>query len=304
MEETVTAKKEIILSAGSIMSPSVLQHSGIGDADALSALGIDVVHNLPSVGQNLTEHPLLPSAWQVKATDTWDDLFRNETLLEETLLEWSQTKSGVFTHPPLSFLGWLRLPDNSSIFETVEDPAAGPDTAHTELIWINGFVGPEPAEGNFLTLASAVVSPTSRGSVTVNSSNPLDPPVINFNILSTDFDRFALREAFRSSARFLEASSWPDFIVAPPTNATTDEEIDAFIRENAATIFHPVSTVAMSPKDASWGVVDPDLRVKGVKGLRVVDASVMPMIPAAHTQVPTYLISERAADLIKEAWFE
>jgi choline dehydrogenase-like flavoprotein len=139
--------------------------------------------------------------------------------------------------------------------------------------------------------------------VTINSSNPLDPPVINFNLLSTDFDRFALREAFRTSVRFLDTPSWSDFIVAPPTNASTDEEIDAFIRENASSIFHPVSTVAMSPKDAKWGVVDPDLRVKGVQGLRVVDASVIPIIPAAHTQAPTYIIAERAADLIKEAWF-
>ncbi|KAK7473172.1 hypothetical protein VKT23_001271 [Stygiomarasmius scandens] len=301
--QTVTAKKEIILSAGSIMSPHILMHSGIGDTDVLSAVGIELVHNLSSVGQNLTEHPFLASAWQITANDTWDSTFRNSTLLEETLLEWNETRSGALTHPPLSFLAWLRLPGNSSIFETSEDPAAGPNTAHYELFWINGLVGPEPDEGNFLTLGTAVVAPTSRGTITLNSSNPLDPPLINFNLLSSEFDMFTQREAFRSAEKFLTASPWSDFIIAAPTNATTDEELDAFIRQNAMGIFHPVSTVAMSAKNATWGVLDPDLRVKGVNGLRVVDSSVLPIIPAAHTQVPTYIVAERAADLIKEAWF-
>jgi len=136
--QTVIAKKEIILSAGSIMSPHVLMHSGIGDVDVLSAAGIDVIHNLSSVGQNLTEHPIVANAWQVKANDTWDNIFRSPTLLEETLAEWNDTRSGPFAHPPLSFIAWLRLSNNSSIFNTFQDPAAGPNTAHYELVWIVG----------------------------------------------------------------------------------------------------------------------------------------------------------------------
>ncbi|THU96778.1 aryl-alcohol-oxidase from pleurotus Eryingii [Dendrothele bispora CBS 962.96] len=282
--QVISARKEIILSAGSIMSPHILMHSGIGDPNALFEVGIEPIHNLSSVGQNLTEHPFLSSAWQ-------------------TLNDWSETRSGPLSHPPLSFMAWLRLPDNSSIFESFKDPAAGPNTAHYELFWINGKVGPEPAQGNFLTLGSVVVAPTSRGAVTLNSSDPLDPPLINFNLLSSDFDMFVQREAFRSAKKFLTGSACSSFIVAAPTNATTDEELDTFIRQNALGVFHPVSTAAMSGKNATWGVVDPDLRVKGVSGLRVVDSSVMPIIPAAHTQAPTYIIAERAADMIKEAWF-
>ncbi|EEB95388.1 hypothetical protein MPER_05651 [Moniliophthora perniciosa FA553] len=115
---------------------------------------------------------------------------------------------------------------------------------------------------------------------------------------------FTMREALRSSVRFMSSSAWNGFVISPPTNATTDDELDEFIRENASTIFHPVGTAAMSPRGASWGVVDPDLKVKGVDGLRVVDASVFPKIPTAHTQVPTYIVAERASDLIKQTWFE
>jgi len=141
------------------------------------------------------------------------------------------------------------------------------------------------------------------GAITLNSSNPLDPPLINYNLLSSEFDLFTEREAIRSANKFLTASPWSDFIIAAPTSAATDEELDMLIRQNAMGLFHPVSTVAMSAKHASWGVLDPDLRVKGVNGLRVVDSSVLPIIPAAHTQVPTYIVAERAADMIKEAWF-
>lgn len=160
------------------------------------------------------------------------------------------------------------------------------------------------------------------GSITLASNNPLDSPNIDPGLLRSEFDVFTMRNAVRSAQRFLSARAWAQYILAPfgeLANATTDAELDTYIRANTATIFHPVGTAAMSPKGAKWGVVDPDLLVKGTFGLRVVDASILvslpsnllnkltcafyqPTVPAAHTQAPVYVVAERAADLIKERW--
>ncbi|KAJ3881119.1 hypothetical protein F5051DRAFT_495118 [Lentinula edodes] len=300
---TITASKEVIISAGTIMTPHILMHSGIGDSEELHSLGIQTVHNLPSVGKNLTEQPIVRNKWLVNSTHTLETIARNDTLLAEVTREWQHRRMGPLVDPPLSFIGWLRLPGNSSIFQQVPDPAAGPNTSHYELIITNGALAqPAPATGNFLTFSTSVSSPTSRGTITLNSSNPLEYPLINFNLFSTTFDRFVVREAFRNTKKFLAAHSWDNYILSPPTNATTDEELDEYINQNAATENHPVGTAAMSSKRAAYGVVDPDLRVKGLSGLRIVDASVFPRLPAAHTQVPVYIVAERAADLIKDAW--
>ena len=115
------------------------------------------------------------------------------------------------------------------------------------------------------------------GSVSINSSNPFDAPLIDPNFFTTNFDIFAMREAIKSARRFVTAPAWNGYTTGrfTGTNATTDDEIDAFIRSTAVTIFHPMGTASMSPKGASWGVVDPDLRVKGIVGLRIVDNSVV-----------------------------
>ncbi|KAK7473197.1 hypothetical protein VKT23_001295 [Stygiomarasmius scandens] len=283
-----TARKEVILSAGTIMSPTILLNSGIGDAHMLSSHGIKVVHHLPSVGQNLTNQPILRSQFLVNSTRTLDTVSRNATLQNELLQRWNETKTGPFVDPQNLFLVWLRLPDNSTIFERFSDPAAGPNTAHIELLFSNGALSHSP--------------PATGGSVSLNSSNPLDYPLIDFNLLQSDYDLFTLREAYRAAVRFISTPSWAGYILGLPTNATTDEELNAYIGTNAGHENHPVGTASMSPKGASWGVVDPDLKVKGVDGLRVVDASVFPRIPSAHTQAPTYIVAERASDLIKKDW--
>ncbi|KAF5355518.1 hypothetical protein D9758_006375 [Tetrapyrgos nigripes] len=301
--QRVSAQKEVILSAGSIMSPSILLSSGLGPADALSSLNIKVVRDLPSVGQNLTNHPFLRNLFLVNSTDTLETIARNSTLKNELLHRWNETKTGPFVDPPSVFLGFIRLPSNSSIFERFEDPAAGPNTGHIELLFGNGGLSAHPpASGNFLSVNAAVSSPVSRGEITLNTSNPLDYPLINFNLLSSEYDLFTMREAFKAATRFVSSPSWAGYILAPPTNATTDEELDQYIRMTTITEDHPVGTCSMSPKGASWGVVDPDLKVKGLRGLRVVDASVFPRIPSAHTQAATYAVAERASDLIKEDW--
>lgn len=133
------------------------------------------------------------------------------------------------------------------------------------------------------------------------SSDPFVHPLINPNFLSTDFDKYTMREGIRAIRRFVGAKAFDNFTVEPIGlgQAPTDDEIDAYVREYSDTVFHPVGTSALSPANAKWGVVDPQLRLKGGEGVRVVDASVWPFLPSAHTQGPTYLIAERAASLIR-----
>ncbi|KAJ6521926.1 alcohol oxidase [Mycena vulgaris] len=299
----VTARKEVILSAGTVGTPHILMHSGIGNASALERLGISSLHDLPSVGQNLSDHTFLGNQWEVNSTDTYETATRNTTLAEEQLREWNATRTGPLVDTTITQVGWLRIPDNSSIFKEFPDPAAGPHTAHYELLFTNGLIRPPtPPTGNFMGIGTAVVAPVSRGSITLNSSDPFAPPLIDPALLASDFDLFVMREAVKGVQRFVTAHAWDGYILASLINGTTDAELDAYIRSESSSEYHPVGTAAMSPKGARFGVVDPDLLVKGLTGLRVVDASVLPVVPAAHTQAAVYIFAERAADLIKAAW--
>jgi choline dehydrogenase-like flavoprotein len=119
-------------------------HSGIGNSSTLTSLGIKPVHNLPSVGQNLSDHSLVFFSFLVNSTNTDETVERNATLAAELLAQWNSTRTGPFVDPPTGPIGWLRIPDNSSIFESFPDPAAGPKTPHYELLFANGMFGPPP----------------------------------------------------------------------------------------------------------------------------------------------------------------
>ncbi|KAJ7187798.1 aryl-alcohol oxidase precursor [Mycena filopes] len=303
---TLTAQKEVILSAGSIGTPNILLHSGIGNSTTLKSLGIKPVHNLPSVGQNLTDHSLVFLSFLVNSNNTYETAERNATLAAQELAQWNTTRTGPLADNPASHMGWLRIPDNSSIFADFPDPAAGPNTSHYELIISNGMLAAPPPTGNFLSIVPAVVSPAARGSITLTTSDLLASPLINPNLLGSEIDLFVMREAVKSAFRFASAPAWNGYVISPFDLQfnSTDDEIDDFIRANGGTVYHPAGSASMSPKGASWGVVDPDLSVKGLSGLRVVDLSIVPFIPAAHTQAAAYVIGERASDLIKQAWSE
>ncbi|KAJ7586283.1 hypothetical protein C8J56DRAFT_1165363 [Mycena floridula] len=300
----VSAKKEIIVSAGVIGTPHILMHSGIGDSDALSKLGIKPLLHLPSVGQNLSDQVSSAISWLVNSTDTEDTANRNATLAAFQLDMWnSSPRSGPLIDAPLREIAFLRVDTKGTPFEHFPDPSAGPRTGHFELLMLNSLsFSPPVASGNFITVGTIVVSPASRGSITLNSSSPLDHPIIDLNLLGSDFDLFVLRESIRSARRFMASKAWDGYVLSSQLNATTDEELDAHLHETAKTPNHAVGTASMSARGSGWGVVDPDLRVKGVNGLRVVDASILPRVPASHTQAPVYIIAERAADLIKAFW--
>ncbi|KIJ44401.1 GMC oxidoreductase, partial [Sphaerobolus stellatus SS14] len=142
----------------------------------------------------------------------------------------------------------------------------------------------------------------SGGSITLASSDPFVHPNIDIGILQTNFDINGMIQLSKDLDQFLKAPQWNDFILGPfggLANATTDAALATFIRNNAVTVNHPVGTARMSPVNASWGVTDPNLLVKGTKGLRIVDASVFPQIPECHTQAVVYTVAERAAALVK-----
>ncbi|KAL0072310.1 hypothetical protein AAF712_000072 [Marasmius tenuissimus] len=305
---TVTASKEIILSAGTIGTPQILMLSGIGDPDALNGLGIEPLHALPSVGQNLTEQPVGFYPWQVTANDTADAAGRNATLAAEQLAMWEEMRRGPLVNGPLLDVGWIRVPAEER--QGFDDPSAGPNTAHLELQFLNSGGMPAPS-GNFISASPVLVSPVSRGFLTINSSNPFDHPFINLNLVSDPFDLLALRSGLRAIDRFMESPALDGFIISAALNVTggrasdaTDEELDGYIKSTTVGALHIIGTASMSAQNASWGVVNSDLRVKGLQGLRVVDASVLPFTPAAHTQAPVYIVAERAADLIKASWAE
>ncbi|KAJ8521491.1 hypothetical protein ONZ45_g1834 [Pleurotus djamor] len=275
--QALMASKDVILSAGAIATPSILLHSGIGDQVALEALGITPTHHLPSVGQNLTDHVGIGAAWLVDDTDTYDTIFRDQVLMDQYLEEWEQFGTGPFAGGVTNALGALRLPNDASIFNEYPDTTAGPNSGHYELLFTNGLLLGTPPTGNYISVGATLLSPASRGTLTINSADPFSSPVIDLGLLSHEFDQFTAREGLRAIVRFLDQPAWDGYILEPTVDiaAFNDDELDAYIRGSAGAGLHVVSSASMSPKNASWGVTDPDLKVKGASNLRIVDASVI-----------------------------
>jgi len=303
--KTITAQKEIILSGGSIATPQLLMLSGIGDPKALAAQKIKCAVNLPDVGNNLQDHPFFTLQWSVNSTSTFDNVAFNQTAFEQALDQYEETKTGLFANNAIAnHIGFFRLPQNSSALKS-GDPSAGPLTPHYEFAFSNGFVGTTqtgPTSGNYFSTSVILITPTSRGAVTLTSSSVFDQPAINPNFLSTQFDILTVVEAVKALKRFLSATAWRGYIEQPfgeTANITTDADIEAYARKWSISIRHPVATARISTRTSKTGVVGPDLLVKNTQGLRIVDASVLPFAIAGHPQAAIYAIAERAADLVK-----
>ncbi|KAG6873385.1 hypothetical protein C0995_016195 [Termitomyces sp. Mi166 len=293
------AKKEVILSAGAIGTPHILLNSGVGSFPVLKAVGVTPLVDLPDVGINLSDHPAVGNLWLVKGNNTYDTIRRNPA---SALAQWQASRSGPYSNLVLNHIGFVRVPQ---AFVPSHDTAAGPDSPHFEITVSNGVPFFLPPQGNFLTLTAIVVSPLSRGSITLQSNNPFDAPLIDPGLLKTDFDKLIMREAIRSAIKFASAPVWNNYVVGQASGLSineTDAALDAYVSANAVTMFHAVGTASMSKKGAPNGVVDPDLRLKRVNGVRVVDASVLPYVPSAHTVAAVYAVAERAADIIKSSY--
>ncbi|KAI0629318.1 alcohol oxidase [Trametes polyzona] len=307
---TLTATREVILSAGAINTPQLLMLSGLGPTAHLSSLGIPTIVDIPSVGQNLSDHPAVPLPYSVllpPVDDVITNIERDPVRAALALAQWEATRSGVLANSGTNQIAFVRVPANDSVFESVPDPSSGPTAPHLEFLAVPGypsFLGNVPATGGYTAFGGILIAPTSRGTITLASASPFAAPLIDPAFLSTAFDRAALRAVMRAVARFAAAPAWTGFLTGralgfEDVDLASDAALDAWASAGAFSIWHPAGTAAMAACGAAEGVVGPDLRVKGVEGLRVVDASVFPFVPAAHPQAMIYAFAERAAELIK-----
>jgi choline dehydrogenase len=273
----VRANQEVILSAGVFDSPKLLMLSGIGSAEHLHALDIPVIADLPGVGQNLQDHLLVAVGYL--STQEQQAIAPTSNIVEAGLFLHSGTSNEVA--PDLQFLFSPALLDSSTLAHDVPG----------------------------ITLVVSLINPQSRGTVTLQSANPAAPPAIQANYLQHETDLQVLVEGIKIARQLAHSGAFDDFLgeeAAPGSDVTSDEAIArsavpeaiaAYIRQTANTFWHPVGTCKMG--NDSLAVVDAQLRVHGIEGLRVVDASVMPTIPSGNTNAPTIMIAEKAADLIK-----
>lgn len=264
----VDATEEVILSAGAVNSPQLLMLSGIGPADHLEENDIEVVADLPGVGQNLQDH-----------------------LFGFTVYE--RTKGG--EPAPTSNVG------EAGGFTYVDESEPAPDLQFhfTPVYYMeHGFANPE--EGQGFSIGATQLRPESRGQIKLNSSDPLDDPVIEPRYFSEQKDLEVIIEGVKQAREIAQAEPLDEYRgeeIWPGEDVQTDAEIEEHVRETAHTVYHPVGTCKMG--DDSMAVVDDQLRVQGVSGLRVADASIMPTISSGNTNAPTIAVAEKAASLIK-----
>lgn len=293
----VRARREVILSAGSIGSPHLMQVSGLGPAGLLSRYRVPVVVDLPGVGENLQDHLQLRTVYRIKGAPTVNTLYRNWITRAGMGLQYLLQRSGPLTMPPSTLGAFAR-----------SDPAlASPDLEwHVQPLSLPKFGDPLHPFGA-ITPSVCNLRPSSRGHVRIADADPLAAPRITCNYLSTDADRRVAVTGLRMTRQIMAAPALaryrPEELLPGPQLAS-DEELQQAARELGTTIFHPVGTCAMGsfgphgvPRSAST-VLDTDCRVSGVAGLRVVDASAMPTITSGNTNAPVMLIAERAARAI------
>jgi choline dehydrogenase len=287
----VSVGGELILSAGSIGSPQILELSGIGQPGLLRDHGIDVVHRLNGVGENLQDHLQVRCAYKVSGVKTLNE--RTQSLFGKAgiALEYLLKRSGPMSMAP-SQLGAFAKSDPSLELPNLQ--------YHVQPLTLEKFgepLHPFPA----FTASVCNLRPESRGTVHIKSGTPGDKPSIRPNYLSVRADRMVAVEAIRLTRRIVNQPAMAQFApeeFKPGPEVESDEDLARTAGDIATTIFHPVGTAKMGSDDTA--VVDDRLRVHGIQGLRVVDASVMPTITSGNTNSPVIMIAEKAADMIRE----
>lgn len=286
-----TASGEVLLCAGAVQSPQILQVSGIGDPERLRAAGVPVVHALPGVGQNLQDHLDVLLNWRSQGLTT---VFSATKGLRELAVGLRYLFKG--TGPGRrNFL-------ESGAFLPSREGLSRPDIQIHAVLALMRDHGKTRATEDGFSLHLCQLRPESRGHIGIASPDPFADPVILANYLATPEDRRVMREAVRIGRRVAEQPALDPYRVAelaPGPDVRTDDEVDAWVRATAETIYHPVGTCKMGTADDPMAVVGADLRVRGIAGLRVVDASVMPSLVSSNTNAPTIMIAEKAADLIR-----
>jgi len=286
--QQVRASREVVLSAGSIGTPQILQLSGVGPAALLSRHGIELRHELPGVGQNLQDHLQIRAVYAVTGARTLNTLANSLWGKAMIGLEYAWRRSG-----PMSM-----APSQLGAFTRSSADRAWPDLEyHVQPLSLDAFG--EPLH-RFAAITASVcnLNPTSRGTVQITSARFEDAPAIAPCYLSTPQDRRIAAESLRLTRRIIGQPAMARYApreVKPGVQYQSDEDLARLAGDIANTIFHPVGTCRMGRSDDPDAVVDPRLRLRGVAGLRVVDASVMPTITSGNTNAPVLMIAERAA---------
>ncbi|MCX7363527.1 MAG: GMC family oxidoreductase N-terminal domain-containing protein [Alphaproteobacteria bacterium] len=285
------AAREVVVSGGSINSPQLLELSGIGQPERLKALGIEVRHALPGVGENLRDHYAPRTRWAIGTKGvTYNDTGRGLGLVNQAL-RYAFLRQGMLAMVAAPIRAFVRSRD-------------GLDAPDLLLGWVPmlteaGPTGPRIAKQSGVTCYAHPMRPESKGHIHITSADPRRPPAINFNFLSSPVDAELTARAIRIARAVMTAPAMATLQVtemAPGRDRTTDEEIIDWVKGAAETTYHPVGTCKMG-SDAQ-AVVDARLRVHGITGLRVADASIMPTLTSGNTNAPSIMIGEKAADMV------
>lgn len=287
--EIFDAGREVVLSAGAIATPKILQLSGIGDASHLRGHGIEVVADLPGVGENYQDH--LEAT--VQAEVSVRSLFRQDKGLAAArhMLQYTLTKTGLLTSNVVECGGFVDTLGTGQ-----------PDIQFHVLPTFIGFADRQPEPGHGIAIGPCFLRPQSRGTVKLRSANPKDPALFNANALSHPTDVETLVRGVELAIKITEAPSLARIITRralPKPGVERDPEaLRDYVRSISKTVFHPAGTAKMGPPNDRMAVVGEDLKVRNVEGLRVADASIMPTLVSGNTNAPTMMIGERAARFI------
>jgi choline dehydrogenase len=286
------AAREVVVSAGSINSPQLLELSGIGQPERLQNLGIEVRHALKGVGENLRDHYAPRTRWAIGAPGvTYNDRGRGLGLVKQAM-RYLFLRKGMLGIPAAPIRAFVRS----------REGLAGPDVllGFVPMLYEPGYKLSDTAG---ITCYAHPMRPDSTGHIHIAAADPRTPPAINFNFLSAPLDAEITVRAVRIARALMTAPAMAALQtteLAPGPSRTSDDDILAFVREVAETTYHPVGTCKMGTDPMA--VVDDQLRVRGLDGLRVADASIMPTLTSGNTNAPAIMIGEKAADMVLELW--
>ncbi|TCT07460.1 GMC family oxidoreductase [Paralcaligenes ureilyticus] len=294
VERALLANREVILSAGAIQSPQLLQLSGIGPSKLLNEFGIPVVKDLNGVGKNLQDHLQIRLIYEVTKPITTNDQLRTIWSKGKIGLQWLLFRGG-----PLA----IGINQGAIFCRALPQESATPDIQFHFGTLSADAAGGAVHDFSGCTYSVCQLRPESRGEINIKSTDPFEPPSMQPNYLSTDLDRRTAIAGVKYARRLAATAPMSDLMKRehrPGSDVRTDDEILHFCREYGATIFHPTGTARMGLASDTGAVVDNRLRVHGIDGLRVVDASIMPTLVSGNTNVPIVMIAERAAEFILE----